>query len=231
MRPTLLALSLAFALAPVAAVDKPGVDAFFDAMAIEAAPGQQARFVAGDNLAGYFEGFTHSVDAGAGYVLKSGTVFHNYVSHVDGVRNERADGREQVLPFGHRVAYANGSSEELALLSKQHALALRVTSTQPSLLGLQPLLKTAGAISFNDGVVLVAPGKGATQFMALAGDRPFTLEDKLLLRASAPAASFTVVVAFGATAEQASKRASTLAAGDPIGAERRANPFLQGIRL
>jgi glycogen debranching enzyme len=222
MRPTLLALSLAFALAPAAAVDKPGVDAFFEAMAIEAAPGQQARFVAGDNLAGYFEGFTHSVDAGAGYVLKSGTVFHNYVSHVDGVRNERADGREQVLPFGHRVAYANGSSEELVLLSKQHALALRVTGAQPALLGLQPLLKTAGAISFNDGVVLVAPGKGATQFMALAGDRPFTLEDKLLLRTSAPAASFTVVAAFGATAEEASQRARTLAASDPIGAERRA---------
>jgi glycogen debranching enzyme len=222
MRRTLLSLALALALAPAAAVEKPGVDAFFDAMAIEAAPGQQARFVAGDNLAGYFEGVTHSHEAGAGYVLKSGTVFHNYMSYLDGVRNERGAGREQVLPFGHRVVYANGSTDELALLSKKQALALRVTAAQPARLAIEPLLKTQGAVTLIDGVVTVAPGKGATQFMALAGDRPFVLEDGLLLRASASTASFTVVAAFGATAREAAARARTLAAGDPIGDERRA---------
>jgi glycogen debranching enzyme len=222
MRPALLSLALAFASAPAAAVEKPGVDAFFDAMAIEAAPGQQARFVAGDNVAGYFEAFTHSFDAGAGYVFKSGTVFHNYMSYLDGLRNERASGREQVLPFGHRVAYANGAVEELALLSKKHALALRVTGGRPALLAIQPLLKTAGAVTLNDGIVSVAPGKGATQFMALAANHPFVLEDGLLLRASAPTASFTVVAAFGASAEEAAGRARLLAAGDPIGDERRA---------
>lgn len=222
MRRSLLALSLCFALASAAAVEKPGVDAFFEAMAIEAAPGQQARFVAGDNLAGYFEGFTHDYRSGAGYVFKSGTVFGNYMSYVDGVRNERAGGREQVLPFGHRVRYANGATEELALLSKKHALALRVTSAQPAPLAIAPLLKTAGAITQADGVVGVAPGKGATRFMALAADRPFVLEDGLRLRTNAPASSFTVVAAFGATAAEAAQRARTLAAGDPIGDERRA---------
>jgi len=220
---TLFLAAAPFGLAIAApAVQRPGVDAFFDAMAIEAAPGQQARFVAGDNLAGYFEGFTHSHETGAGYVFKSGTVFHNYMSYLDGVRNERAAGREQVLPFGHRVAYANGATEELALLSKKHALALRVTGARPALLAIQPLLKTAGAVTLADGVVSVAPGKGATQFMALAGSQPFVLEDGLLLRASAPTASFTVVAAFGASANEAIERARTLAAGDPIGDERRA---------
>lgn len=226
MRHPLLSLSLALSLplapAPAAAVEKPGVDTFFKAMAIEAAPGQQARFVAGDNLAGYFEGFTHSHELGAGYVLKSGTVFRNYMSYLDGVRNDRAAGREQVLPFGHHVAYANGSSEELALLSKQHALALRVTGAQPARLALRPLLKTQGAVSLIDGIVSVAPGEGATQFMALASDLPFVLEDGLLLRTTVPAASFTVVAAFGASAAEAAGRARTLAAGDPIGDERRA---------
>jgi hypothetical protein len=224
MRRTLLALSLALALAPAAAVaNKPGVDAFFDAMAIEAAPGQQARFVAGDNLAGYFEAYTHSHEAGAGYVLKSGTVFHNYISYVDGARNERGAGREQVLPFGHRVTYTNGAVEELALLSKKHALALRVSSAQPALLALQALLKTAGKISVDDGIVSVAPGKGATRFMALAANLPFVLEDGLRLRTSAPTRSFTVVAAFGASAGEAAARARMLAAGDPIGDERRAS--------
>lgn len=221
MRRCLLALSLSLALASAAAVEKPGVDAFFDAMAIEAAPGQQARFVAGDNLAGYFEGFTHDYERGAGYVFKSGTVFRNYMSYVGGVRNERDLGREQVLPFGHRVAYANGSVEELVLLSKKHALALRVTHPQPALLAIQPLLKTAGVISQDRDVLLVAPGKGATQFMALAADRPFTVEDGML-RADTPTKTLTVVAAFGTTAGEATQRARTLVAGDPIGDERRA---------
>ena len=49
------ALTLAAALAaPLAcAADKPGIDAFFDAMAIRVAPGQQKQFVVGDNVAGY----------------------------------------------------------------------------------------------------------------------------------------------------------------------------------
>jgi len=222
MRRSLLVLSLSLALTSAAAVEKPGVDAFFDAMAIEAAPGQQSRFVAGDNLAGYFEGFTHDYERGAGYVFKSGTVFGNYMSYVDGVQNERAGGREEVLPFGHRVAYANGSAEELVLLSKKHALALRVSSAKPARLALKPLLKTAGAVSFKDSVVIVAPGQGATQFMALAASAPFDLEDGLLLRTKAPESAFTVVAAFGATADEAAQRARVLAAGDPIGDERRA---------
>jgi glycogen debranching enzyme len=220
MRHSLLALACALACSAAAAVEKPGVDAFFDAMAIEAAPGQQARFVAGDNLAGYFEGFTHSVDAGAGYVFKSGTIFHNYTSTVDGVSNDRAAGRERVLPFGHQVSYPNGATEELALLSKKHALALRVTSPRPASLALRALVKTAGAVTQADGIVTVAPGKGATLYMALAADRPFVLEDGLTLRTTAPASSLTVVAAFGATAQEAAERARTLVKGDPIRDER-----------
>jgi glycogen debranching enzyme len=225
MRRSLLpsACALLWAVASsAAAVEKPGVDAFFESMAIEAAPGQQARFVAGDNLAGYFEGFTHSVGAGAGYVFKSGTIFHNYTSTANGVRNERATGRERVLPYGHQVAYASGVTEELALLSKKHALALRVGAAQAATLALRPLLKTAGAVSQADGIVTVAPGQGAALYMALAADRPYVLEDGLTLRAIAPTTSFTVVVAFGVTAQEAAQRARTLAEGDPIGDERRA---------
>ena len=116
---SMMALALACAFGSACAVEKPGVDAFFADMAIEAAPGQQARFVAGDNLAGYFEGFTHSYDKGEGYVFKSGTVFHNYMSFTGGVQNDRTRAAEDVLPWGHRVRYANGATEELALLSKR----------------------------------------------------------------------------------------------------------------
>ena len=222
MRGALLAVACSFACGTAAAVEKPGVDAFFDAMAIEAAPGRQARFVAGDNLAGYFEGFTHSAELGAGYVFKSGTVFHNYTSYADGIANARGAGRERVLPYGHEVRYANGLTEELALLSKKHALALRIRGPRAASLALRPRLKTAGAVTRQDGIVIVAPGKDAALYMALAADCPVILEDGLLLRAAAPATSLTVVAAFGATAAEAAGRARTLAQGDPIGDERSA---------
>lgn len=216
-----LALAFSLSFGTAGAVEKPGIDAFFDAMAIHAQPGQQARFVAGDNLAGYFEAFTHSYDKGEGYVFKSGTVFHNYMSFADGVQNDRSGGSEEVLPWGHRVRYANGAREELALLSKQQALALRVTSAKDATLALRPLLKTAGSVTQADGIVTVAPGKGAALYMALAADRPFTLRDDLTLATKAPATSFTVIAAFGATAAEAAARARTLAQGDAIAAERR----------
>jgi len=216
-----LALALSFSFGSAGAVEKPGVDAFFDAMAIHAKPGQQARFVAGDNLAGYFEAFTYSYDKGEGYVFKSGTVFHNYMSFADGVQNDRTAASEEVLPWGHRVRYANGAREELALLSKQQALALRVSSAKDATLALRPLLKTAGSVTQADGIVAVAPGKGAAMFMALAADRPFTLREDLTLATKSPATTFTVIAAFGATAAEAAARARTLVQGDAIAAERR----------
>ncbi len=216
-----LALAFSFSLGTAGAVEKPGVDAFFDAMAIQAQPGQQARFVAGDNLAGYFEAFTHSYDKGEGYVFKSGTVFHNYMSFANGVQNDRTGASEEVLPWGHRVRYANGAREELALLSKQQALALRVSSAKDATLALRPLLRTAGGVTQADGIVTVAPGKGAALFMALAADRPFVLREDLTLASASPATSFTVIAAFGATAAEAAARARTLAQGDAIAAERR----------
>ena len=219
---SMMALALACAFGSAGAVEKPGVDAFFADMAIEAAPGQQARFVAGDNLAGYFEGFTHSYDKGEGYVFKSGTVFRNYMSFTGGVQNDRTRAAEDVLPWGHRVRYANGATEELALLSKKDALALRVTNEKEATLALRPLLKTAGAVTQAGGIVSVAPGAGATQFMALAADRPFTLGTDLTLATQAPARSFTVIAAFGATPEEAATRARALVRGDAIGAERQA---------
>ena len=209
------ALSLPLAAAPV-----PGVDAFFDAMAIAVAPGQQSQFVAGDNVAGYFEGYTQSYGKGAGYVIKNETVFQDYASFVAGVQNERTRSSEKVLPYGHQVRYPNGATEEMALLSKKQAIAIRVTSDAASELAIRPVLK-AGAVMHNGNVVILAPAPGNSRFVALAADQPFSVDD-LTLRSTTPVRSFTVVAAFGASAEEAGARAAKLAAADPIGAERKA---------
>ena len=217
MKKTLL---IAAALAaPLAwAADKPGVDAFFEAMAIHAAPGQQARFVVGDKLAGYFEGYTHSATRGAGYVMKQGTVLQGYASAIDGVRNERAAGDEQVLPYGHRVSYANGASEEMALLSKQQAMAIRVTSAAAAHLSVDALLAAQGSVTRAGDASVLQVG---AQYLAIAADQPAT-SDGLNVRSAAPTRSLTVVLAFGASAAEAASHARALAQADPIARERKA---------
>jgi glycogen debranching enzyme len=207
---------------PLAATaSRPDVDSFFDMMAIAVAPGQQAQFVAGDNVAGYFEGYTQSYGKGAGYVIKNENVFQGYASFVDGVQNDRARSSERVLPYGHQVRYANGATEEMALLSKQQAIAMRVRSDTASDLALRPMLK-GGAVKRQGNVVIIAPEPGNTRFTALAADQPFTIDDTLTVRSAVPTRTLTLVAAFGTSAGQAAQRASELASHDPIGAERKA---------
>lgn len=211
----MMAVAMALPLAVTAQV--PGVDAYFDAMAIAVAPGHQAQFVTGDNLAGYYAGRTQSHGKGEGYVTREGTLFLDYASFVDGAFNDRARSAEQVLPYGHRVRYQNGAVEEMALLSKQHAIAMSVASARAAILAIAPLLKETGSVRQEGDVVIVA---GAGQFAALAADQPIVLDKELTLRTLNRTASLTVVVAFGASAEEAAQRARRLVAADPIRAEK-----------
>ncbi|RSZ57728.1 glycogen debranching protein [Massilia atriviolacea] len=219
----LITLAAAIAMPLAASAAKPGVDAFFDAMAIAVPPGQQSQFVVGDNLAGYFEGYTQSHVRGAGYTIGNTSVFEGYATLVDGVPRQRAHADEQVLPYGHRVRHAGGAIEEMALLSKQQALAIRLSNPSSASLTVQTLFKAPGAIRRDGDVVLIAPSEGGARlFTAIAADQPFVLEDALALRSAQAARAMTVIVAFGDTAAQASARAQALAKGDAIGAERKA---------
>jgi glycogen debranching enzyme len=211
-----LAVVAAILALPLAAAERPGVARFFDEMAITVPHGQQSRFVAGDNLAGYFEGYTHSYLQGEGYVFKSGTILRDYATFTGPARNDRADAEEQVLPYGRRVRFEGGGLEEMALLSKQQAVAITVTSPRAAVLAVQPYLKTAGAVAVLGQAVVVAPGPGASLYMAVAADQPFTHDDSLMLRTAAPSRSLTVVFAFAASAGEAAQRAQELAGAAPI---------------
>jgi len=217
MKRILLASAAALVLAPAAA-ERPGVDAFFDAMAIAVAPGQQSMFVVGDNVAGYFEGYTQSHQKGGGYVLKDGAIFQGYATAVDGVRNDRTRSIEQVLPYGHKVSYPSGATEEMALLSKRQAIALRATSPDKAILGIAVLLKAPGVVTRSKDVVGVALGR---LHMALAADQPFTVDNSLVIRSAAPAQALNIVAAFGSSAAQARQRALELVKADNIAAERK----------
>lgn len=221
MKHLLTAAAFTIAMPQALCASVPGVDAWFDEIAINVAAGQQSQFVMGDNIAGYFEGYTQHHARGAGYIIKNEPVFAGYATAAGMHRNERASGTEQVLPYGHRVRYARGVAEEMALLSKQQAIAITLSSTSRQALAVTPALRQTGAIIRDGDVVLIAPGAGQTLHAAMAASAPFTLDDKLTLRTSAPARKLTVVVAFAPTAAEAARRARELAGSDPIGRERR----------
>jgi glycogen debranching enzyme len=224
----LLPLALALAFGPAQAGGRPGVDAFFTSMAITAPARQERQFVMGDNLSGYFEGYTHSYDKGAGYVMREGTWLRSYASYDGDAALDRGRGIEKVYPYGHHVAYPNGASEEMALLSGHAALAMRVNARAPGRLALQPLLHEAAragakpvqALDGQARTATVIALDGGAMHLALASDQPFVLEDSLLLRTAEATRTFTVVAAFAATAEAAKQKALALAAADPIKAER-----------
>jgi glycogen debranching enzyme len=215
----MIALAIALVLPLACAGQVPGVDAYFDAMAITVAPGQQSKFIAGDNLSGYFAGTTQSADKGEGYVRREGTLFLGYSSAIDGVANDRARSTEQVLPYGHRVRYPNGVTEEMALLSKKNALAMTITSPAAGIITVTPLLKDAATMRQDGGVVIV---ESAGQFAAFAADQPFSAGEGPVLRSAQPTRSLTVVAGFGASAAEAAQRALALANTDPIRAEKAA---------
>lgn len=220
MKRALTALAAALALAPAAAAQRPTVDAFFESMAIRVAPGQESQFVVGDNIAGYFEGYTQTAARGAGYQIRNETVFSGYRS--SGAHdNRRAGAAEQVLPYGHRVRHADGATEEMALLSKQQAVAIRVTSAASAVLSVSALLPPGGAVTRDGEVQVRAPGPGKVWYTAIAADRPAAIGDDATVRSRAPARSMLVILAFGRSADEAASKARALAATDAIGLERR----------
>ncbi|MCG2583720.1 amylo-alpha-1,6-glucosidase [Massilia sp. TS11] len=221
MKRTAAALALALIL-PAEAAQLPAIDTLFKEMAIHVKPGQQAQFVAGDNVAGYFEGYTQSEDKGAGYVLRSGTWFRNYRAYAGGRALARAGADEAVLPWGHQVRYADGTQTDLALLSGRQALALRVRSLRPMALALEPRLDLpAGAkleaLDARSWVVRLAP----EQWLAIATDQAAQRDDAGRFSTRGAASSLTVVLQFGASRAEALAGARRLAGRQPIEAERR----------
>ena len=224
----------------------PGVESFFDRIAVTVKAGQKRQFLVGDNIAGYFEGYTHDYHQGGGYLMKDTTLFAGYATFVAGKLNNReaGDALESILPSGNRVKYPDGISEQMAVHSGKYAVSIAEHSAKPQILGILPFLRRAlNSVSIKQlgRAVVISPLAGVTNsaypgFIAISADQSFTLSAVLkaapaeaagVLRFSdrdvvvyvasrAAVKQLTVTVAFGFTAEEAAKRAEEIAASDPI---------------
>ena len=114
----------------------------WDAIGLVRGPGSRDRFLFTDNLTGWFEGFTHSVDLGRGYMVRNTFVFQGWTASVDGAALPRGSGAlsDTVFPWGHRVDYSGDHSEEILLHSGARILSLRVSAPAGSEVLIKPKL-------------------------------------------------------------------------------------------
>ncbi|WP_395789495.1 amylo-alpha-1,6-glucosidase [Aquimonas sp.] len=227
-------------------------DAFFAAMAIT--PDQRAQFVAGDNRAGYYEGWTHGYRGGVGYRIGEASLFEDRAAFIDGRRLPReAAQSERIVPFGHCVEHA-GARDCLLLHSGRAALSLRVESETAAELSLLPLWGAGLAgyrLELAPGALLLVPPAasavdGHPDWIAISADQSLRIETAprltrgdrdvlqpsaqapwLRLSSAAPAERLTVHIAYADSRAQALAAARALAATDSWSAQR----VLQHARL
>ena len=156
---------------------------FFQQVAIEVDGGQVEQFIVGDNIAGYYEGYTGRFRQGDGYRIRQATLFDGFASWRNGqlLQRERAE-KAIIFPFGHQAQH-KGVRESLLMHAGQQALSLRVESDDPALLSLQPLwrMDKPYRVVQRDGLILLQPesAHGNSLFIAIAADQPVQWEQSL----------------------------------------------------
>ncbi len=218
-----------------------GAEAFFADMAIAIAPGERAQFVAGDNRAGYYEGWTHGYRGGDGYRIGALSLYEDRGAFVAGLRLPRESaGSERIHPFGHCVEHA-ATRDCLLLHSGSAAVSLRLESDVAADLALLPLWSTALAgyrIELAAGALVLAPSQptpddGHPDWIAISADQsvrverapPLSRADQraltpaentpmLRFSSAAPATRLTLHIAYGDSRNEALGSARELAAID-----------------
>ncbi len=236
-------------LEPATAQGLPDAAELFNLMRISVPPGQKSRYIVGDNVKGYWEGWTSSYRRGSGYILGETAVFKGWASAKGGdlLNRTGAEVRQFVLPYGQYSEW-EGASEELVFHRGRQAWSIRVTSAQADNLFIVPFLDwetTNLSLTEFEGGVVVGPGpEGASHedpaFLGIAvdrngfistklGDLPFSIVQDLALNPSnlnllagtnGPETTFTLSFAFGETLEEAQTRALLLAKNDSVNQEK-----------
>jgi glycogen debranching enzyme len=206
---------------------------FFEAMAIRIVPGERAQFVASDNRAGYYEGWTHGHGGGVGYRIGELSLFEDRAAFLDGQRLPRDAARSETLyPYGHCVEHAQ-ARDCLLLHTGRTALSLRIESNNAAELALMPLWSAALSgyrVEEVDevGVLLLVPPAptpedGHPDWIALSADTALRIEANrsahgearsIRLHRTTRGRRFTLHIAYAENREEAIASARALAAQD-----------------
>lgn len=154
---------------------------------------QQVPFVFGDNIDGYYEGYTHSFTLNK-YHHKCGWILGGFASFIDKQINDKTrDISANIYPYGVTHYYdtdsCNPCNDTLMIFSgttsQQRCVALVVESEQAAILSISPQLNISltGSVAnvFDNGVVYQVSKeqhrKGMPAFVALCADKSFICEE------------------------------------------------------
>jgi len=140
-------------------------DAMLFELGIHVPAGEAAQFFYGDNVEGYYEGFTNRTAGGSGYWINGRPIFRDVVSRVGDVDLPHESAREAII-LPHAILHKfRNASREVSILHRQRAVAITLCADKAQRLAVAPLFDHAvGKIS------VTIKGKGAVVSFA---DCPF----------------------------------------------------------
>lgn len=204
-----------------------------DRLAIALKPGEHAPYFFGDNLDGYFMGIAGREAAGSGYVVRGHALFRDLVSWRGDFEQTRGRATGATLfPSGIRHHHGPAVWDELSILHRRRAVAMRVHAHKAESLALGPLLElrpdeephyeTQGRL-----VLLKLPKRGLS--IAFSSPQPFALEARLargaltlpVFRASRPDTEFRLYMTFSTDPQRALDQAERLRDQDGLDAHGR----------
>lgn len=208
----------------------PSMDEYYQKTKIVVPAGERAQFVYGDNVAGYYENATHSYRQGQGYLFKNRNLFGDLTAlRGEKILNKTKEASSsEILIYGIRTLYKDGTIEELALFSRQLGLGIEVSHPEGDVLGAILLLNESSNVQIvqekNVLVVFRAEKAGdIPAYIAITADVPygwerFSTEESWLkqkasllalkVNASQKVKTMHVYVAFGFTKEEAVQKVS-----------------------
>lgn len=162
----------------------PDIDTFFNDVAIIIEKGEKKQFVFGDNLAGYFEGYTHSYKKGMGYTIKKTATFSDFVSFSNNKINNKLEASyAKLFPYSIKNAYNDKIWDSLSLLSKKNSVYVAVRSDNADILSLLPVLllkRDAVDLEIQDNLIVIIPKKenpDSPSYIAISSAIPFACEE------------------------------------------------------
>lgn len=247
----LIVLSVLLTGSTVMGVNIPRDQALFDATAIEVAGPSARQFVYGDNIAGYYEGYTHAYKRGVGYMMKNSPIYMDFASF-NGINlnNKKKGVKTLIYPYGVRTVYDNGFYDEFALFSRSYGASVQVSGDGKSTLAIFPILALMTSKSYikkeTDAVVMgpqkaPAANNPAPSYIAFAADVPFDFKDEALAEyteisntvkpaasvvkplfvTKKPAGVFTLYMAFGFNEKEALDKVRGFAKNNALKAHKK----------
>jgi len=184
---------------------------FFTNMGIKVNNREKAQFIVGDNIDGYYEGYTNSYVQGNGYLMGSRTIYKNFKSFINGVFLDRKSQTisQTVLPYGTIIELNNNIKEEFALHSKTRSLSMAVNTETLGLLGVYPIIngdfKDYEYINNNKELYL----KDGNSIIVFTANQPYKFKDGLFTSIN-KTDNFILYMAFADSEVEAQKKAKEL---------------------